>query len=41
MMMYTAQTRDNIMHPIGDTPFDYGGGHVRPNRAMDPILVYD
>ncbi|WP_216668117.1 hypothetical protein, partial [Proteus mirabilis] len=43
----TARSRDNTGHPIKTaakekaTPFNYGNGHIRPNRAMDPGLVYD
>ncbi|GAV70577.1 Peptidase_S8 domain-containing protein/PA domain-containing protein/Inhibitor_I9 domain-containing protein [Cephalotus follicularis] len=43
----TARTRDNTMNPMVDgsfeeaTPFSYGHGHIRPNRAMDPGLIYD
>ncbi|KAK9275068.1 hypothetical protein L1049_022326 [Liquidambar formosana] len=46
-IMTSARTRDNSMEPmlkasyIKATPFSYGAGHVRPNRAMDPGLVYD
>ncbi|KAL3652804.1 hypothetical protein CASFOL_002485 [Castilleja foliolosa] len=46
-IMTTASTLDNTRKPITDashlqaTPFNYGGGHVQPNRAMDPGLVYD
>ncbi|CAN4104400.1 unnamed protein product [Withania somnifera] len=46
-IMTTARTRDNIIEPmlnasrIKTGPFAYGAGHVRPNRAMDPGLVYD
>ncbi|KAE8708326.1 Subtilisin-like protein protease [Hibiscus syriacus] len=46
-IMTTARTRDNTVNPMLDsdnkmaTPFEYGAGHARPNRAMDPGLVYD
>ncbi|XP_065864503.1 subtilisin-like protease SBT5.4 [Euphorbia lathyris] len=47
-IMTSARTRDNNHEPLLDsstnqkaTPFDYGAGHVRPNQAMDPGLVYD
>ncbi|KAH6788806.1 Subtilisin-like serine endopeptidase family protein [Perilla frutescens var. frutescens] len=46
-LITTAKTRDNTLKPLTNasyskaTPFSYGGGHVQPNRAMDPGLVYD
>lgn len=47
-MMTTADILDNANNPIMDiitgvtgTPLDFGGGHVNPNKAMDPGLVYD
>ncbi|KAK1272513.1 Subtilisin-like protease [Acorus gramineus] len=46
-IMTSARTRDNMREPMNNasfakaTPFSYGAGHVRPNRAMDPGLVYD
>ncbi|XP_068642047.1 subtilisin-like protease SBT5.3 [Aristolochia californica] len=46
-IMTTARSRDNAMEPIRNstllkaTPFSYGAGHIRPNRAQDPGLVYD
>lgn len=45
--LHVATTLDNNNLPIRDafdkiaTPFDYGSGHIRPNLAMDPGLVYD
>lgn len=46
-IMTTSRSRDNAVEPIINasyvkaTPFSYGAGHVNPNRAMDPGLVYD
>ncbi|XP_040362065.1 subtilisin-like protease SBT5.4 [Rosa chinensis] len=46
-IMTTARTRDNTVNPMRNgsfikaTPFNYGHGHIRPNRAMDPGLIYD
>ncbi|CAA0840276.1 Subtilisin-like protease SBT5.4 [Striga hermonthica] len=46
-IMTTARTRDNLGKPLQDwdqtktTSLMYGLGHIRPNRAHDPGLVYD
>ncbi|KAL4183602.1 hypothetical protein AMTRI_Chr11g155930 [Amborella trichopoda] len=47
-IMTTAITVDNARGTIKDqfhgepaTPLQFGAGHINPNRAMDPGLVYD
>ncbi|XP_068645575.1 subtilisin-like protease SBT5.3 [Aristolochia californica] len=46
-LMTTATTRDNAgstiqnITSLEDNPFGYGAGHVCPNAAMDPGLIYD
>ncbi|KAI3992839.1 hypothetical protein MKX01_021562 [Papaver californicum] len=47
-IMTTANVMDNTGRPILEnptdflaTPFNYGSGHVNPNAALDPGLVYE
>ncbi|XP_017982587.1 PREDICTED: subtilisin-like protease SBT5.3 isoform X2 [Theobroma cacao] len=46
-IMTSATTWDNMKEPILNAsnikagPFSYGAGHIQPNLAMDPGLVYD
>jgi hypothetical protein len=40
-MMTTATPLTKEGNPIDGTAFDYGAGHIVPNDATDPGLVYD
>ncbi|KAI4351493.1 hypothetical protein L6164_005859 [Bauhinia variegata] len=46
-IMTTATTKDDTGGPLLElskqeaTPFAYGAGHIQPNNAVDPGLVYD
>lgn len=47
-LMTTAYVVDNSKSILKDqltnlpaTPLDFGAGHINPNRAMDPGLIYD
>lgn len=40
-LMTSATTETNDGNPIPGGPFAYGAGHVVPNSAVDPGLVYD
>lgn len=40
-LMTTATTVTNMGNPIPGGPFAYGAGHVVPNNAVDPGLVYN
>jgi subtilisin family serine protease len=47
-MMTTAYAMDNTgtilksqMTDLSGTPLDFGAGHINPNKAMDPGLIYD